>query len=143
MKYKDQDDYEDNFEDFEEDFEDQIGNFMEDIAKCDNRKRCGKSSLLEELSSCICQSFWSKNSDPSGRLCPAIPRATRMKAVKVISMFIKENGPAIPMNYTVLDKLGKLGDMWGRKFEKFFSMPFERKDMKVWFQFLSISLKIS
>ena len=54
-----------------------------------------------------------------------------MKAVEIISMFVKEKGPSMPMNYTVHRKLEQLGEMWERKFEKFFSMPFEKKDMEV------------
>merc|ERR1712096_479445 len=100
------------------------------MGKCDNRKRCGKNGFLQELSSCICQSFWSRNSDPTGRLCQKIPKATRTKAVEIISMFIKENGPTMPTNRTVKKEFEKLGEMWGRKFEKYFSMPFEKKDMK-------------
>ena len=114
-----------------DDMDDQWEDFMEDIAKCDNRKRCGKKGLLPELSSCICQSFWSKNSDPTGRLCQAIPKETRQQLVKVISMFIKETGPTVPMNYTVLAEGGKLWQMWQKTWEKHFMLPFEKQDMQV------------
>ena len=121
----------DNDDDDDDDVEDQMEDFFEDIMKCDNQKRCGRNGFLQELSSCICQSFWSRNSDPSGRLCQAIPKATRTNAVKVISMFMKGNGPAMPQNRTVLRQLGKMSHKWGTKFMKLLSTPFEKKDLEV------------
>ena len=105
--------------------------FFKDMLKCDNRPRCGRSSLMQEMSSCICQSFWSRNSDPSGEFCQAIRKATRVKAVEVISMLMKGNGPAMPRNRTMLRQLKRLGEMWGNKFEKLVSMPYEREDTQV------------
>ena len=113
------------------DFEYQLENFIEEIGKCDNKKRCGKKGIFQELSSCICQSFWSKNSDPKGKLCQAIPKETRAQLVKVVSMFIKGNGPAMPSDNKVLRGLDKLGDLWEKKFHALFMLPFEKTDMQV------------
>ena len=118
-------------DDDDDDFEDEWEDFMEDIMKCDGQKRCGKNKFLQELSSCICQSFWSRNSDPTGELCQAIPSETREQLVKVITMFVKENGPVMPENTTMLWEFGRLGAMWKQHWEKLFILPFEKKDMQV------------
>ena len=120
-----------DYDDIDMDFEDQFENFIEEIGKCDNQKRCGKKGFFQELSSCICQSFWSKNSDPKGELCQAIPKETRAQLVKVASMFIKGNGPAMPSDNIVLRGLDKLGDLWEEKFHALFMLPFEKTDMQV------------
>ena len=118
-------------DDMNMDLDDQLENFVEEIGKCDNRKRCGKKGFFQELSSCICESFWSKNSDPKGKLCQAIPKDTRTQLVKVVSMFIKGNGPSMPSDDKVLKDLNKLGDLWEKKFHALFMLPFEKTDMQV------------
>ena len=105
--------------------------FLKNMMKCDEQPSCGKNGWMQEISSCICQSFWSKNSDPTGKLCQAIPKATRIKAVEVIGMFMKGNGPAMPKNRMMLRQLNRLGSMWGDKFERLISMPFEKADLQV------------
>merc|ERR1719414_1227752 len=114
----------------DDDVEDELEDFMENIMKCDGQKRCGKNKFLQELSSCICQSFWSRNSDPTGALCQAIPRETRTQLVSVITMLVREKGPGIPENTTMLWELGRLGAMWKQHWEKLFILPFEKKDMQ-------------
>ena len=123
----DGEDWKDNDDDVEDEWED----FMENIMKCDGQKRCGKNKFLQELSSCICQSFWSRNSDPTGALCQAIPRETRTQLVNVITMFVKEKGPGMPENETMLWEFGRLGAMWKQHWEKLFILPFEKQDMQV------------
>ena len=121
----------DGWDEDDEDVEDEWEDFMEDIMKCDGQKRCGKNKFLQELSSCICQSFWSRNSDPTGALCQAIPRETRVQLVNVITMFVKENGPVMPENQTMLWEFGRLGSVWMQHWKKLFILPFEKKDMQV------------
>ena len=112
-------------------FQEQLKDFFEDITRCDNKQRCGKNNFFQELSSCVCQSLWSRHSDPSGRLCQAIPKATRMKAVQVISMFMKGKGPQMPQNRTIIKELTTLRKMWQKTFDKLIMMPFEKEDWKV------------
>ena len=112
-------------------FQEQLKNFFEDITRCDNKQRCGKNNFLQELSSCVCQSLWSRHSDPSGSLCQAIPKATRMKAVEVISMFMKGKGPQMPRNKTMIKELTKLSKTWQKTFDKLVMLPFEKEDWKV------------
>ena len=112
-------------------FEQQMKDFLEDVTKCDNKQRCGKNNLLQELSSCICQSIWSRHSDPSGRLCQAIPKETRSKAVQVVSMFIKGKGPQMPQNKTLIRDMKKLSKVWEKTFKKLTTMPFEGEDWEV------------
>ena len=112
-------------------FQEQLKNFFKDITRCDNKQRCGKNNFLQELSSCVCQSLWSRNSDPSGRLCQAIPKATRIKAIQVVSMFMKGKGPQMPQNKTMIKELKKLSSTWEKTFEKLIMIPFEKDDWKV------------
>ena len=112
-------------------FGDQLKDFFDDITRCDKKQRCGKNNFLQELSNCVCQSLWSRHSDPSGKICQAIPKATRTKAVQVITMFMKGKGPQMPQNKTMIKELKKLTKMWGNTFEKLFMMPFEKEDWKV------------
>ena len=109
-------------------FEEQMKNFFEDISKCDNKHRCGRNNLLQELSSCICQSIWSRHSDPAGRLCQAIPKETRTKAVQVVSMFMKGKGPQMPQNKTLIHEMKKLSKVWKETFKKLTTLPFEEED---------------
>ena len=111
--------------------QEKIKKFFEDITRCDTKKRCGKNNFLQELSSCVCQSLWSRHSDPSGSLCQAIPKATRMKAVEVISMFMKDKGPQMPRNKTMIKELTKLSKTWQKTFDKLVILPFEKEDWKV------------
>ena len=112
-------------------FEEQMKNFFEDITKCDNKQRCGRNNLLQQLSSCICQSIWSRHSDPAGRLCQAIPKDTRTKAVQVVSMFMKGKGPQMPQNKTLIREMKKLSKVWKQTFEKLTTLPFEGEDWEV------------
>ena len=105
--------------------------FFKDMLRCDEMPTCGKGGIVQELKSCICESFWSKNADPSGSLCQAIPKSTREKAVGVISMFMKGNGPAMPRNRTTLRKLKRMTDKWGNKFARLVSTPFDKDDTQV------------
>ena len=105
--------------------------FFKDMLRCDEMPTCGKGGIMQELKSCICESFWSKNADPTGSLCQAIPKSTREKAVGVISMFMKGNGPAMPRNRTTLRKLKRMADTWGNKFARLVSTPFDKDDTQV------------
>ena len=106
---------------------------FKDILSCDEMPTCGNGGIMQEIKSCVCESFWSKNSDPTGRLCQAIPKSTREKAVGVISMFMKGNGPAMPKNRTMLRQLKRMAGMWGHKFARLVSTPFEKSDAEVSF----------
>ena len=79
-----------------------------------------------------CRKVWVFASlDPSGSLCQAIPKSSREKAVGVISMFMKGNGPAMPRNRTTLRKLKRMADTWGNKFARLVSTPFDKDDTQV------------
>ena len=105
--------------------------FFKDMLNCDEMVTCGRGGIMQEMKSCICESLWSKNADPTGKLCQAIPKTTREQAVRVISMFMKENGPVMPRNRTIIRKIKRMAAMWGHKFEKLVSVPFEKDDTEV------------
>ena len=115
---------------FENDLKRGLGLFN-NIMKCDNKPECGKGGMVKELSNCICQSFWSPNSDPTGTVCQSIPKATRVKAVEVLSMFMKGNGPPMPKNRTVLRDLKRMGRGWMKKLGRLVNLPLERSDVEV------------
>ena len=115
---------------FENDLKRGLGLFN-NIMKCDNKPGCGKGGMMKELSNCICQSFWSPNSDPTGKVCQSIPKATRVKAVEVMSMFMKGNGPPIPKNRTVLRDLERMGKGWMKKLGRLVNLPLDRSDVEV------------
>ena len=105
--------------------------FFKDMLRCDETPTCGKVGIMQELKTCICESFWSKNADPTGSLCQSIPKNTREQAVRVISMFMKGNGPAMPRNRTTLRKLKRMADTWEDKFDRLVSTPFNKDDTQV------------
>ena len=105
--------------------------FFKDMLRCDETPTCGKGGIMQELKTCICESFWSKNADPTGSLCQSIPKNTSEQAVRVISMFMKGNGPAMPRNRTTLRKLKRMADTWEDKFDRLVSTPFNKDDTQV------------
>ena len=54
-----------------------------------------------------------------------------IKAVQVVTMFMKGKGPEMPQKKTMIKELKKLSLMWEKTFDKLIMMPFEKDDWKV------------
>lgn len=104
---------------------------FKDMFSCNDIPTCGNGGIMQELKGCLCESFWSKDADPTGHLCQSIPRSTREKVVRVISMFMKGNGPAIPKNRTTIRKMKRMAATWGEKLARLVTTPFEKDDTQV------------